>query len=274
MIIKLAVFLITTLTILLVNHSNVFAHVLLTSGSIGATVHIEPEDDPYIGKPSNFYFEFKDKQNKFDPADCDCKIVIYKNSSEIYSYDLFSNTSANDINSPVFQFTFPEKDIYHLKITGTPKSTSSFDPFEINHSVRVSREISDNSTSSDQSKGSGFHIFHYFAAALAVAVFAVILILDRKGKNKTGKIKKTLTTLIGISLLTPIIYASSHFSQDHLLIADHHSHPCCFVASPQTPETKTITISQNSTHDPQTETFNQPNHQSLKSISARAPPVS
>lgn len=275
MITKLATFFITLLIISLFHHTPVSAHVLLTSGTIGATVHIEPEDDPYVGKPSNFYFEFKDKQNKFKPTDCECKISITKDGTEIYSYDLFSNTSANDINSPVFQFTFPEKAVYNLKITGTPKSANSFNPFEINHTVRVSREATNNSTTdSNTNNNSSPHFFHYLAAALALIVFTVILILDRKGKGKKNKIKKTLTALIGISLLTPIIYASSHFSQDHLLIADHQPHPCCFVASPQTPAIKTITLSQYYTPILQEEKFTQPEHQTPKSISTRAPPTS
>lgn len=44
------------------------AHVLKTDGSIGAVVHIDPDDDPIIGKSANFFLEFKDTKNKFQLA--------------------------------------------------------------------------------------------------------------------------------------------------------------------------------------------------------------
>jgi len=221
------------------------AHVLLTSGSIGATVHVDPDDDPIIGIPTNFYFEFKDKENKFNPSDCDCKISIYKNGTELSTQDLFTTSDSNNINSPIFQFTFPEKNIYELKITGTPKTSNSFKAFELNHTLRITRE--QNPSEQATINTSDIHFFHYLTAAIAVAVFVIILLLDRRGRNKKTpkKPQKIITLILGFSLLSPLIYATVHFSADHLIIGSHENHPCCFTASPETTDSNTITISQN-----------------------------
>ncbi len=252
----------------------VSAHVLLTSGSIGATVHVDPEDDPIVGNPTNFYFEFKDKENKFNSADCNCKISLSKNGTEIYSQDLFTTSPGNDISSPIFQFTFPEKNIYTLKITGIPKTPESFQAFELNHTLRITRE--QNSNQPTTTNPSGIHFFHYLTAAIAVAVFAIILFLDRRGRNKKTpkKPQKIIAIILGFSLLTPLIYASVHFSKDHLMIGSHENHPCCFVTSQEVSSSNTVIISQNIYS-----TFNNllPNQTQIEfplSFSSRAPPIS
>ena len=213
---------------------SVSAHVLLTSGSIGTTLHISPDDDPAVGTPANFYFEFKDKENKFNPSDCICKIQILKNDTELHTEDLFTTSLTNDINAPAFQFTFPEKNVYTIKIKGTPKTPESFQDFEINHTLRITREQSSNQPTTANS--SGIHFFHYLTAAIAVVVFAIILFLDRRGRNKKTpkKPQKIIALILGFSLLTPLIYASVHFSSDHLMIGSHENHPCCLVTSPET----------------------------------------
>lgn len=233
----------------------VSAHVLLTSGSIGATVHVDPDDDPIVGNPTNFYFEFKDKENKFNPANCNCKIFLSKNGTEIYSQDLFTTSSGNDISSPIFQFTFPEKNIYALKITGIPKTPESFQAFELNHTLRITREQNPSQTATAST--SDIHFFHYLTAAIAVAVFAIILFLDRRGRNKKTpkKPQKIIALILGLGLLTPLIYASVHFNKDHLMIGSHENHPCCFVSSPEIADADTVTINQDShttffTHSP------------------------
>lgn len=253
---------------------SVSAHVLLTSGSIGTTLHVAPDDDPAVGTPANFYFEFKDKENKFNPADCICKITILKNDTELHTEDLFTTSLTNDINAPAFQFTFPEKNVYTIKITGTPKTPESFQSFEINHTLRITKEPS--SSQSTNNNPSGVHFFHYLTAAIAVVVFAIILLLDRRGRNKKTpkKPQKIIALILGVSLLTPLIYASVHFSSDHLMIGSHENHPCCFISSPETTNSNTIIISQNIYS-----TFNNllPSQTKIEfhlGFTSRAPPVS
>lgn len=272
--IKIVSSLIFSLILFLLVNFPVSAHVLLTSGSIGTTVHIDPEDDPIVGQPSNFYFEFKDKQNRFQPANCECKINITKDGTEIYSQDLFSSSpTSNSLTSPVFQFTFPEKNIYSIKITGAPKTPGAFDPFELNHTIRVSRQSGNSQTSTTSSFEP--HFSHYLAVGLAILVFTTILLLDRRSRNKksTKKSAKIISLILGISLLAPIIYASTHFTQDHLLIGDHHQHPCCFVTSSEVADTNTVNINTSSFTLTNSEMPNQPSNNVSDIISGRSPPT-
>ena len=61
---------------------NVQAHILKTDGSIGAVLHIDPDDDPIARQSSYFFFEFKDKQNIFKLENCDCKITIFEQGKQ------------------------------------------------------------------------------------------------------------------------------------------------------------------------------------------------
>src|SRR5579885_451375 len=94
----------------------VYAHVLKSDGSIGAVMHIDPNDDPVANSPATFFFEIKDKTNKFTPQNCDCRVDIYENGKVIYSDSLFVGSSFNNISSPVFQYTFPQKDVYQVQV--------------------------------------------------------------------------------------------------------------------------------------------------------------
>src|SRR5690349_14295700 len=100
---------------------NASAHVLKTDGSIGAVVHIDPDDDPIAVEVSTLFFEIKDTQNKFSPQNCNCRVDILEGGKVIYSDALFQQNSSNNIASPVFQYTFPQKDVYQVKVVGTPQ---------------------------------------------------------------------------------------------------------------------------------------------------------
>ena len=120
--------------------SFIFAHVLKTSGSVGAVVHVSPEDDPIAGEPTDFFFEFKDKEGKFTPENCDCKVLILKSGQEVYSSPLFQNNTDPSLTNASFSYTFPEKDIYKVKISGNPLTPDVFEAFNLEYDIRVARE--------------------------------------------------------------------------------------------------------------------------------------
>lgn len=120
---------------------NVLAHVLESSGSVGAVMHVSPDDDPIAGQQSDFYFEFKDKEDKFKPEDCNCIISISDSSGkEISNQPLFSGS--NDVNSrsASFSFTFPQKDVYEIHISGKSNS-GQFSEFNLEYELRVERDL-------------------------------------------------------------------------------------------------------------------------------------
>lgn len=177
---------ISLLTVSLVIPRQTFAHVLLTDGSIGAVLHIDPDDDPIALQQSSFFFDFKDKTGKFDPTQCDCQFVLFENGKQIYSQSLFaSNTSPSLTNASVF-YTFPKRDVYTLKIIGKPLTQSSFTPFTLSYDIRVSRI---GTTSSAPTDFISAHVIHLVGVGL-IALFVIFAIIkqtfaERKNKRHT-----------------------------------------------------------------------------------------
>lgn len=120
--------------------TSVSAHTLSTDSSIGAVLHIDPEDDPIAGEQAYFFYEIKDTQNKFKPEDCDCKVRIEKLGQTIFETDLFSGVSNPSLDNASFNYIFPEKNIYKVILDGKPKTPDAFQPFTITTDFRVERE--------------------------------------------------------------------------------------------------------------------------------------
>ena len=117
----------------------VAAHILVTADNIGATLHIDPDDDPIVGQSAAFFLEFKDTENKFLLADCRCQAFINREGEELY----FTALKAINDNSPLsasFQFKFPAKGSYELVIKGVPIDAGAFNEFEMRETIAVERE--------------------------------------------------------------------------------------------------------------------------------------
>lgn len=164
------------------------AHVLKTDGSIGIVIHIDPEDDPIAGSPATFFFELKDKDNKFDPANCTCTVAILKGGAILISEPLFSASGANNINSPTFQYTFPERAVYTLSITGAPKTPGGFQNFNITYDIRVSRQA--NGTAAPAPTTTQSHTAHYVLFGAAFIAIAIVFIHDKFKSKKSIKEKQ------------------------------------------------------------------------------------
>ena len=118
---------------------NALAHVLKTDGSVGAVIHVSPEDDPIAGESTDFYFEFKDKTGKFTPENCDCNGSILQGGKEVYSAPLFQNSTNPSLENASFSYTFPEKNIYKVRVSGKPITTGVFESFTLEWDIRVAR---------------------------------------------------------------------------------------------------------------------------------------
>lgn len=159
------------------------AHILKTDGSIGVTLHINPDDDPIINEEATFYFEIKDKENKFKPENCTCTVTISNREKVIAIEPLFKSSSSNAINSPAFSFIFPKKDIYTVLLEGKPKEMNSFQDFNLKFNFRVERE------SGTKKKGfiSSEHTFHYIAFGSVPIIFGSILLIQKIVEKKNTK---------------------------------------------------------------------------------------
>ena len=158
------------------------AHVLKYDGSIGAVLHVNPDDDPIVGKETNFFFEFKDKNSKFNPADCDCVVTIYAEGKEIYSTDLFASNAKPDLSNASFSFVFPAKNIYKIVVIGEPKNSDSFQKFTLSYDVRVSR--SDDVNVFGNTKNSNWFSTHKIHIILYTIGFLMAVFLLAKFSKK------------------------------------------------------------------------------------------
>lgn len=113
------------------------AHVLKHDSSVGAIMHISPDDDPIIGQISTVYFDIKDKDNKFTPEKCFCAFKVLKDDAEVYSQLLFQNSNLK----AEADYTFTEKGDYTIELDGDPKNEEDFDEFDFKFPVHVEREI-------------------------------------------------------------------------------------------------------------------------------------
>ncbi len=204
------------------------AHVLKTDGSIGAVMHIDPDDDPIVGMPATFFFEIKDKQSKFSGGLCDCRARIEDNGKERFSTRLFQGPGAIDLNNPVFTYTFPERGIYSISISGKPQNAGAFQPFTLTYDIRVDRSSS--AAANAPVNQATNHTFHYVVFGGA---FIVILFLFLKERRKTGnKQSTTLHGLLAVIALTGFLLHGT-LLDSALCFHDHpvmEHHQCCAIS--------------------------------------------
>lgn len=112
------------------------AHFLATDRSIGAELHIEPDDNPIVNQTATFFFDVNDKMNKFQPTQCRCRVVIKENGRQLDSKSL----SQADLSISTLSYIFPKKDVYQVQLVGSPIQSGAFQPFTLTWDVRVDRD--------------------------------------------------------------------------------------------------------------------------------------
>lgn len=153
------------------------AHVLKMDGNIGVIIHISPDDDPIVGKESNFFFEFKDKQGKFSPEKCDCVVSISTSGSTLFTQTLFTNTTDPSLRNASLTYTFPTTGVYQAVITGNPITKNAFTPFHLIYDIRVDKTIkTENVTSSSWISS----YIPYIAVGIITCGFLISVILFKK----------------------------------------------------------------------------------------------
>jgi hypothetical protein len=170
------------------------AHVLASDGNIGAVLHVDPDDNPIAGQQSGFFFEFKDKQNKFTPQNCDCTFVVIENGKTIYTQPLFQSNSNPSLSSASVFYTFPQRDVYEVDVIGKPLTPHAFQQFKLVWNWRVDQQASQQSTSV-QSNHNFFsaHISHFIILGTIILAFFIYLIINtikKRNPNVKGGEKK------------------------------------------------------------------------------------
>ncbi len=162
---------------------DVFAHILQTDGTIGAVLHIDPEDDPIVGKPATFYFEFKDKIGRFIPDKCDCTVSIINSGKSIYTQSLFQSNTSPDLSNASFSYTFPKKGVYILRITGKPYTPNAFQTFSLSYDLRISREETNLLQGKSGINWFSDHLNHVIVFGVA-SFFCILFFINRRNKKQ------------------------------------------------------------------------------------------
>lgn len=225
------------------------AHILKTDGSIGAVIHVTPDDDPIVGEPADFFFEIKDKDKKFRPEACDCRVTIAKNGSEIFSRSLFETTNQANLNTPVFQYTFPERALYTISLAGQPKVANAFQPFAIQYDIRAER-VSDTASAAPSAQAGetkSNHWVHYIAIAFIALVFFVLLFIDRLRARARRTPRNNRTTFRSMLILFAVSIILSHAVAANALVITHRAeghdvsqHSCCMPQALDAPESVVV----------------------------------
>ena len=113
----------------------VFAHVLKTDGSVGAVIHVDPDDEPHAGTQSTIFLEFHDRAGEFSFEKCDCTLSIASGGKTVYSQNFKDLTL--DGSSIGTSFVFPDSGVYKIKVDAEPQAGAKFKDFQLVFDMRV-----------------------------------------------------------------------------------------------------------------------------------------
>ncbi len=163
------------------------AHVLESDQTVGAVVHIDPDDAPFAKRSAHIFFEFKDTANHFNLANCACQLTVEQNEQRLATVPL----STIDSLKATASYEFPAKGSYQLELTGRSKEgvaeDDEFTPFTLSYPVQVDREDAaeqNPTTVQKPNQLSGFVAGHFIHFLLTVGAFIVFFILIEVDKRK------------------------------------------------------------------------------------------
>ncbi|ARV60033.1 hypothetical protein BZZ01_16625 [Nostocales cyanobacterium HT-58-2] len=119
------------------------AHKVTTATDVGATLHIEPNDNPRAGESTKTWFAMTRKGGKVIPlAECNCQLAVYAephsaNEPPLIEPPLKPISAERYQGIPGTEITFPRPGAYQLHLSGKPKNGKSFQPFDLKFPVTV-----------------------------------------------------------------------------------------------------------------------------------------
>lgn len=125
--------LLVTVAIVLVLPHDASAHVLKVDGDIGAVLHINPDDNPTIGGPTDYIISFADNSGKFSLPKCHCTISFILDSQTVDQRPLATSSGTVSEN----RYTFKTPGVYTIRVSGAPITPGAFQSFQLNYQVRV-----------------------------------------------------------------------------------------------------------------------------------------
>jgi hypothetical protein len=176
------------------------AHKVKTTEDVGATIHIEPNDNPRAGEVSKAWFALTRKGGKVIPlSKCKCQLAVYAEPHAVKEPALLEPalqpmTVERYKGIPGAEITFPRPGAYQLQLRGKPASGESFKPFELKFEVTVAagsaktkQDVANLNNAGVESQNQTFPTFPIWAIAfLTLGVVGIIFFLMRRMK-KSGE---------------------------------------------------------------------------------------
>lgn len=145
------------------------AHTLKVDGTIGATLHIDPNDQPVSGKTANIIITIEDSAHKYDPNNpqsCNCNLTISDQKSTLITLPLAASNGYSQLH-----YTFPHSGSYSLKVSGQPVGEANFQNFNMTFSTYVS-------TGADNiGAGASANMLQTYYPVIAILSFGAIIVL-------------------------------------------------------------------------------------------------
>lgn len=161
------------------------AHVVKSSGTIGAILHTEPGDSPIAGQNAQIIIEFKDTDNKFDLNLCNCQLVISSNDQQLATLPIVPLSEKERLSS-VNNFIFPKEAPYDLTIKGTSKQPGSFPDFELDYDINVSAKTDSVSDDNSVKLKSWFlnNLTYLIGGAIILTLITALIVNKRRERTQ------------------------------------------------------------------------------------------
>ncbi len=173
-----------------------FAHKVKVEGDVGATLHIEPNDIPRAGEPSQAWFALTRKGGKVIPlAECNCQLVVYAEphvpgETPLLQPTLTPIAAERYQGIPGAVINFPRPGAYQLQLSGKPKVGKAFRPFTLKFNVTVAVGTNNKSNPNKptqpavSTEGNESNSFILPLVAIALSIVGVIaFFVSRRGKG-------------------------------------------------------------------------------------------
>ncbi|MEH2295730.1 hypothetical protein [Nostoc sp.] len=187
----------SSLVISITNLYPVAAHQVEVAADVGATLHIEPNDNPSAGEPSQAWFALTRRGGRVIPlSQCNCRLAVYAKpyaagEPPLLEPALEPVTAERYKGIPGAEVVFPKPGIYELQLNGKPVSGARFKPFKLKFEVTVaggSKENTQNLRDVNGDLGEGqSQKLPLWAIALPIFGFIAILVVVLRSMRGSGE---------------------------------------------------------------------------------------
>jgi hypothetical protein len=143
---RISMLILLVLAVTVSSRSLVGAHVLIrdSTRSVGAILHITPDDDPVAGKDTTIFFDIQQQEN----ADAGYYFELLLYDPDGFTSDVPVTGSGS---SATAVYAFPKQGLYNLRLQAMPKSSGTA-PLVFTYAQRVSRGVTEESASAAGSR--------------------------------------------------------------------------------------------------------------------------